>query len=74
MNQGDPPGAGRVDACGLGHLHKLNGGSQWTIATAREHLSFQSADPWASYWTSKQSITGAMKTLGYTKRAPARKP
>lgn len=40
-------------------------GSQWTIATAREHLSFQSADPWADYWKARQSLGKAMKVLGF---------
>jgi bifunctional non-homologous end joining protein LigD len=44
-------------------LHGLKGGAQWTIATAREHLSFQREDPWADYWTCRQSITQAMKML-----------
>jgi DNA ligase D-like protein (predicted polymerase) len=43
---------------------KSLGGSQWTIATAREYLSFQKDDPWADYWKSKQTLAGAMKTLG----------
>jgi bifunctional non-homologous end joining protein LigD len=50
-------------------LDALKSGSQWTIATAREHLSFQTEDPWAGYWTSKQQLTKPMKLLGY-KPAP----
>ena len=46
-------------------LDQLKGGAQWTITTAREHLSFQTADPWAEYWQCRQSITQAMKLLGY---------
>jgi bifunctional non-homologous end joining protein LigD len=53
-------------------LPSLKSGSQWTIVTAREYLSFQKDDPWADYWKSKQTLTTAMKTLGYkpTKTAP----
>ena len=46
-------------------LSTLKSGSQWTIVTAREYLSFQKNDPWADYWKSKQTLTAAMKTLGY---------
>lgn len=46
-------------------LSTLKSGAQWTIATAREHLSFQTADPWAEYWTKKQSLGQAMKKLGF---------
>jgi bifunctional non-homologous end joining protein LigD len=55
-------------------LPKLKSAAQWTIATAREHLSFQSVDPWAGYWTKKQSLAGPMKTLGFsaTRPTPAR--
>ena len=31
-------------------LPTLKSGAQWTIATAREYLSFQKDDPWADYW------------------------
>jgi bifunctional non-homologous end joining protein LigD len=46
-------------------LEAVKSGSQWTIATAREYLSFHPDDPWADYWGSKQSLTSAMKALGY---------
>jgi hypothetical protein len=29
------------------------------------YLSFQKDDPWADYWKTKQTLTAAMKTLGY---------
>ena len=35
----------------------LKGGAQWSVATAREHLSFEQQDPWAGYWTSRQTPT-----------------
>jgi bifunctional non-homologous end joining protein LigD len=47
-------------------LSALKGGAQWTVANAREHLSFQSGDPWAEYWSSKQRLSSAMWLLGYT--------
>ena len=46
-------------------LAKLKSGAQWTISTAREHLSFQTADPWAGYWGAKQNLTGPMKALSF---------
>lgn len=44
-------------------LPELKGGAQWTIATAREHLSFHPDDPWADYWKSRQTLTKALKLL-----------
>jgi bifunctional non-homologous end joining protein LigD len=44
-------------------LADLKSGAQWTVQTAREYLSFQSGDPWAEYWPTKQSLTQAMKRL-----------
>ena len=46
-------------------LPALKSGSQWSISTAREYLSFQTTDPWAGYWTHRQTLTQAMKTLGF---------
>ena len=48
-------------------LGSLKSGAHWTIATAREHLSFQSEDPWAAYWTTRQPLGEAMKRLGFKK-------
>jgi bifunctional non-homologous end joining protein LigD len=59
------PGLGVSMPVSWDELPKLKSGSHWTIATAREHLSFQSADPWAGYWKMKQRLTAAMKTLGF---------
>ncbi len=50
-------------------LRSLKSGSHWTIATAREHLSFQKVDPWADYWKSRQSLAKPMRVLGFS---PAR--
>ena len=44
-------------------LPALKSGAHWTIATAREHLSFQKVDPWADYWSCKQTMKAAMKAL-----------
>ncbi|MBS0445048.1 MAG: DNA ligase D [Proteobacteria bacterium] len=53
-------------------LDTLKSGAQWTIATAREHLSFATEDPWKDYWTSGQSLTEPFKRLGY--KAPRTQP
>ena len=44
-------------------LTALKRSDQWTVRTAREHLSFQSTDPWLDYWTCKQTLTAGHKTL-----------
>ncbi|HVJ59828.1 MAG TPA: DNA ligase D [Burkholderiaceae bacterium] len=44
-------------------LGSLKSGAHWTVATAREHLSFQTVDPWAGYWKSRQTTTRARKLL-----------
>ena len=41
----------------------LKSAAQWTIATAREYLSFQTHDPWADFWQAAQTLDEAMKTL-----------
>ncbi|RZT97800.1 DNA ligase D [Rivibacter subsaxonicus] len=46
-------------------LDSLKGGSQWTIATAREHLSFHTSDPWVDYWKTRQTLRRAMKILEF---------
>jgi bifunctional non-homologous end joining protein LigD len=45
-------------------LHALKGAAQWTIANAREHLSFLRADPWAAYFSSRQTLGAALRILG----------
>ncbi len=64
------PGLGVSMPVSWDELAKLKSGAQWTIATAREHLSFQAADPWAAYWKRRQTLTGAMKMLGFKPPSP----
>ena len=59
------PGLGVSMPVGWDELMSLKSGAQWNIATAREYLSFQASVPWASYRKKRQSLTGAMKTLGF---------
>jgi len=50
-------------------LGALKSGAQWTIADAREHLSFHATDPWADYRRCRQGLARAMKRLGYNNSA-----
>jgi bifunctional non-homologous end joining protein LigD len=59
------PGLGVSIPVSWEQLSSLKSGAQWTIATAREHLSFEKDDPWAAYWTSRQTLGAAMKALGF---------
>jgi bifunctional non-homologous end joining protein LigD len=58
------PGLGVSMPVAWDDLGSLKGGAQWNIATAREHLSFEQADPWAGFFEAKQSIGAALKVLG----------
>jgi bifunctional non-homologous end joining protein LigD len=60
------PGLGVSMPIAWEDLTKVKGGGQWTIANAREYLSFQKRDPWAEYWKRRQSLLAAMKLLGFT--------
>ncbi|MCR5867260.1 DNA ligase D [Aquincola sp. J276] len=57
------PGMGVSMPVDWAQLPALKGGAQWTIATAREYLSFQQQDPWAGYWTCRQTLGAALKKL-----------
>jgi bifunctional non-homologous end joining protein LigD len=57
------PGMGVSMPVAWEQLQELKGGAQWTIATAREYLSFAQADPWADYWRGGQSLTEAIAAL-----------
>ena len=57
------PGMGVSMPVGWEQLSELRSASQWTIATAREYLSFQKDDPWQDYWRSRQTLAAAMWKL-----------
>ncbi|MGZ5238844.1 MAG: DNA ligase D [Caldimonas sp.] len=59
------PGLGVSMPVAWEQLGALKGGAQWNIATARDYLSFQSVDPWAGYWTPRQTLAAGMKILGF---------
>ncbi|MDM0078497.1 DNA ligase D [Variovorax sp. J2P1-59] len=66
------PGLGVSMPIAWEDLSTLKSGSQWNVATAREHLSFQSVDPWVGFWKKKQPLAAAMKILGYVPPGKAR--
>ena len=57
------PGLGVSVPISWDQLRELKSGAQWTIATAREHLSFEKLDPWADYGAARQTLTAARKLL-----------
>jgi bifunctional non-homologous end joining protein LigD len=58
------PGLGVSMPLAWDDLTAVKRSDQWTVRTAREHLSFQSVDPWQSYWTCKQTLAEALTILG----------
>ncbi|WP_137887720.1 DNA ligase D [Pseudomonas sp. 2FE] len=57
------PGMGVSMPVAWEQLMALKSGSQWTIRTAREYLSFQTVDPWSAYWETRQELTGPLERL-----------
>ncbi|WP_322044066.1 DNA ligase D [Paraburkholderia sp. J67] len=57
------PGMGVSMPVAWEQLGELKSGAQWSVQTAREYLSFQSQDPWADYWSARQSLADAIKLL-----------
>lgn len=58
------PGMGVSMPVGWEQLASLKSGAHWTVKTAREYLSFTAGeDPWAGYWTSRQTLTKAIRQL-----------
>jgi bifunctional non-homologous end joining protein LigD len=64
------PGLGVSMPISWDELGTLKRSDQWTVRTAREHLSFQTADPWVDYWACKQTLTLGLKTLGLSPSKP----
>jgi bifunctional non-homologous end joining protein LigD len=69
------PGMGVSMPLAWDDLPSLKRSDQWTVRTAREHLSFQAVDPWRDYAACKQTLTAALKALGLpsTSAMPPRK-
>ena len=66
------PGMGVSMPVDWADLPALTSGDQWTVATARDHLSFQSADPWSAYWKKRQTLATALRLLPSSARATPR--
>lgn len=64
------PGLGVSMPLSWDQLAELNSGAQWSIATAREYLSFEKSDPWADYWQARQTLTAARKRLQLPQSKP----
>lgn len=57
------PGMGVSVPVAWDQLAELKSGAQWNVQTAREYLSFETQDPWADYWGTRQSLASARKLL-----------
>lgn len=57
------PGLGVSMPVDWSELGSLRSGDQWTVATVRDRLSFRSSDPWADYWTHRQTLARATRLL-----------
>jgi bifunctional non-homologous end joining protein LigD len=57
------PGLGVSMPIAWEQLDSLKSSGQWTIATARDYLSLQKADPWSAYGAAKQSLREAIRVL-----------
>jgi bifunctional non-homologous end joining protein LigD len=58
------PGLGVSMPIDWDELGDVKRGDQWTLANARDRLSFQKIDPWKDYWTTTQTLTAGLKRLG----------
>jgi bifunctional non-homologous end joining protein LigD len=65
------PGLGVSMPIAWEQLPDLKSSDHWTIATARDYLSFVKTDPWADYWQCRQTLTPAIKRLGTQAKAEA---
>ena len=58
------PGLGVSIPVAWDELPELTGGAHWTIVNAHERLE-SGVDPWSDYAKTKQTLTKAMKALGF---------
>ena len=66
------PGLGVSMPLAWDDLDALQRSDRGTVRTVREHLSFQRTDPWADYWTCRQTLTAGLKSLGQQPSSPLR--
>ncbi|MFP3398426.1 hypothetical protein SB749_19075, partial [Brevibacterium sp. SIMBA_078] len=57
------PGHGCLHAGVVGAVVRVEIRRAVGVQTAREYLSFESADPWSEYWSTAQTLTVATKLL-----------
>jgi bifunctional non-homologous end joining protein LigD len=57
------PGMGVSMPVSWEQLLQLKSADQWSVRNAREHLSFQTTDPWSDYWSTPQDLTEAIGRL-----------
>ncbi len=57
------PGIGVSMPVSWEQLGEIKGGVHWTIANARDYLSFEKHDPWQDYWEKRQSVHAAIRLL-----------
>jgi bifunctional non-homologous end joining protein LigD len=60
------PGLGVSIPVAWDELPELTSGAQWTIVNAHERIE-AGEDPWAGYAKTRQTLTKAMKALGFDK-------
>ena len=65
------PGLGVSMPLAWEQLDALKRSDQWNVRNAREHLSFQTVDPWQDYAACKQTLKAALRTLAGSGSAPA---
>ncbi|MEO7854077.1 MAG: DNA ligase D [Rubrivivax sp.] len=64
------PGLGVSMPISWDELATLKRSDQWTVRTAREHLSFQAVDPWHDYASCRQTLTAGIKALAVAAAPP----
>lgn len=58
------PGLGVSMPIDWDELGEVRRGDQWTLANARDRLSFLKTDPWRDYAGSRQTLSRGLKLLG----------
>jgi bifunctional non-homologous end joining protein LigD len=66
------PGLGVSMPIAWEQLDDVAHGAHWTIADAVPYLKRRRRDPWVDYWTTPQSLLGAMRRLGHSPAAEKR--
>jgi bifunctional non-homologous end joining protein LigD len=59
------PGLGVSMPLSWEQLMEVKGGDQWSIATAREYVSFWRTDPWGGFFSCAQALDEGMEALNF---------